>query len=125
MSGFGCLEDIEVWRAARAFAGDIYAISSKPPFSRDFSLVDQIRRAGNSISLNIAEGFGLFNDKEFRRHLTIARGSTPEVKGALYLAFDRSYISDKTSDKTLEEMKKKSERLARRISSLMVYLAEG
>ena len=121
MSGFGCLEDIEVWREARAFAGDIYAISSKPPFSKDFSLVDQIRRAGNSISLNIAEGFGLSSDKEFRRHLTIARGSTLEVKGALYLAFDRSYISDKT----LEEMKKKSERLARRISSLMKYLAEG
>lgn len=76
MVSFDSLEEIEVWQDGRSFSNQIYSLTSHPPFSEDYSLRDQIRRAANSIALNIAEGYGLSSDKEFIRHLTVARGST-------------------------------------------------
>ncbi len=50
-------EDIESWKAAREVTKMIYSVSSTDNFSRDFALVNQIRRASVSILSNIAEGF--------------------------------------------------------------------
>jgi len=38
-------EDIEAWRSSREVNKLIYAITIKEGFSRDFALVNQIRRA--------------------------------------------------------------------------------
>ena len=46
-------------------------------------IVDQIKRATVSISLNIAEGSGGENDKEFKRFLYIAKKSLFEVIATL------------------------------------------
>ena len=43
---------------------------------------------------NIAEGFDAGSDPEFIRFLKIARRSASEVQSQLYLALDRSYISE-------------------------------
>ena len=68
-------EDIEAWKKARELAREIYAISNEGLFARDFGLRDQIRRAAVSVMSNIAEGFERGGDVEFRRFLSIAKGS--------------------------------------------------
>jgi len=86
-------EQLEVWQKARALAGAVYKASSQGSFARDFGLRDQLRRAAVSVMSNIAEGFGRFTRPEFRRFITIARGSVAEVQSQLYLAQDLGYLS--------------------------------
>ena len=50
-------EDLRVYQAARQLVRTVYALTRREPFCRDFSLIDQIRRAVVSIVSNIAEGF--------------------------------------------------------------------
>lgn len=73
-------EDIESWKLAREVTKLIYEISSSGSFSRDFALVNQIRRASISILSNIAEGFERSGNKEFLQFLAIAKGSCGEVR---------------------------------------------
>ena len=55
-------EDLVAWQKARELAADIYAVSRRGSFAKDFSLIDQIRRAAVSIGSNIAEGFDRGNN---------------------------------------------------------------
>ena len=50
-------EDLEIWQKARTVSKKIYLLTLKSPFSRDYGLVDQIRRSSGSVMDNIAEGF--------------------------------------------------------------------
>ena len=73
---------------------DIYAVTSKGEFSRDYGLQRQIRDAAVSAMSNIAEGFERGTDKEFIQFLIIARGSLAEVRSQLYVARDLRYVGD-------------------------------
>jgi len=53
MKGF---RGLKVWQNGKELAVEIYKLTQKSSFNRDFSLKDQIRRAGVSIPSNIAEG---------------------------------------------------------------------
>jgi four helix bundle protein len=50
---------------------------------------DQIRRAGVSAMLNIAEGLVRRTDKEFAQFLFVAHGSLAEIQSSLYIALDQ------------------------------------
>ena len=58
MSTFKRFEDIEAWQKARELSNLLYNVTNKEKFKSDYSLREQINRAGISIMLNIAEGFG-------------------------------------------------------------------
>ena len=77
-------EDIEGWKLARRVANRVYDISDVGRFSKDFALVNQIRRASISIMSNIAEGFERDGNKEFLQFLSVAKGSCGEVRAQLY-----------------------------------------
>jgi len=66
-------EDLPVWKAAIDLAERIYALTEKTPFSRKYSLRDQLERAALSISNNIAEGFERGTTQELLTFLYIAR----------------------------------------------------
>ncbi|MDZ4808220.1 MAG: four helix bundle protein [Bacteroidota bacterium] len=59
-----------------------------------YSLSSQIRRAANSVSLNIVEGSTGLSNAEFKRFLRIANRSALEVVGCLYLAKRRAYLQE-------------------------------
>ena len=65
-------------------------------FSKDYSLVDQIRRACISILSNIAEGFERGRRPEFHQFLVVAKGSCGEIRSQLYLALDAGYLDNDT-----------------------------
>ncbi|MBM3123272.1 MAG: four helix bundle protein, partial [Chloroflexi bacterium] len=93
MPTFRRLEDIEAWRLARELAREVYAVSGRPPFDRDFALRDQVRRACVSVAANIAEGYGRGGSQEFLQFLAVAKGSVSEVRSHLYLALDQGYVT--------------------------------
>ncbi len=65
MASLKRFEDIEAWQKARELTLEIYKITGKREFNRDYDLRGQIRRASVSIMSNIAEGFGRGGNKEF------------------------------------------------------------
>jgi len=99
MTTFQSFEEIEAWQKSRELNREIYAFSKEGPFSKDFGLRDQIRRASVSIMSNIAEGFERGGTGEFVQFLSIAKGSAGEVRSQLYVAVDQGYISKETFDR--------------------------
>lgn len=107
-------EELEIWQAARVFAGAIYRISGPGSAAdRDFAFVNQIRSAAVSGSNNIAEGFECDSAKEFQRFLTIARRSSGEVRSMLWLAQDFAYLDGARAG----ELRQQAEVLSRRIAA--------
>lgn len=86
-------EEIEGWKDARILVGAVYKVTRGGTFSRDWGLVDQIRRAAGSAMHNIAEGFDAGSNAEFVRFLRYAQRSCSEVQSQLYVALDQKYIS--------------------------------
>lgn len=63
------------------------------------TLGKQFVRAADSISLNIAEGYGRFHFKEARNFCFIARGSLYETKAIIFKAASRGIIQEEESEK--------------------------
>ena len=118
MATISKFEDIEAWQLAREMTKAIYAISNDGAFARDFGLRDQIRRASVSIMSNIAEGFERAGDKEFLQFVSLAKGSSGEVRAQLYVALDAGYIDQQTFSR-LSDM---ATQINRMLAGLMKYL---
>lgn len=87
-------EDLNVYKQARAITNKIYALTRQGSFTKDYGLVDQIRRASVSIMSNIAEGFERGSNQELIQFLYIAKASCGEVRAQLTIAFDQKYIDE-------------------------------
>ncbi len=98
MTAIKKFEDVEAWKLARTATQLVYAASLNAAFSRDFALVNQIRRASISVMSNIAEGFERSGNREFLQFLAVAKGSCGEVRSQLYIARDQNYIDGRTFD---------------------------
>ena len=118
MAKFARFEDIEAWKVARVLVNQVYDLSDKGAFSRDFALRDQMRRAGISVISNIAEGFERDGNNEFIQFLSQAKGSAGELRGQSYIAWDRKYISQAEFD----ALQQRATQTSRIISGLMSYL---
>ncbi len=86
-------EDIQAWQKARELTRSVYQATNRPAFRLDWPLRDQIRRAAVSVMSNIAEGFERGGDREFIQFLSIAKGSTGEIRAQLYVAYDAGYLA--------------------------------
>jgi four helix bundle protein len=111
-------EDLPIWQLALKITKEMYELTNKKEFAKDFSLRDQIRRAIISVSSNIVEGFEKNNNNEFIRFLKIAKGSVGEVRNQLYIALAVNYINEQEFDKINKEL----EDLANQIGGFIVYL---
>lgn len=73
---------------------EVYTMSKSFPKDEQYNLSSQIRRAVDSIALNISEGSTGQTNPEFKRFMSIAIRSVAEVVTCLYKAKRRNYISD-------------------------------
>jgi len=111
-------EDIEAWKRARQMTRKIYALSREGAFSRDFGLKDQMRRASVSSMSNIAEGFERDGTQEFIHFLSMAKGSSGELRSQLYVALDEGYITQEQFD----ELYRDAEAVSKMTARFMEYL---
>jgi four helix bundle protein len=112
-------EDLEIWQMARQLCKEIFELTLRDNFIKDYSLKDQIRGSSGSIMDNIAEGFERGGNKEFKQFLSIAKGSCGETRSQLYRSFDRQYITEVE----LKEYLEKTYQLGKKISNMMSYLS--
>ncbi len=106
MSGVEKFEELAARQKARESAREIYLTTRAGAISKDYSLVDQMRRAASSIMFNLAEGFERSGPSEFHQFLVIAKASCGEVRSQLYVALDVGYLSEKEFQR-LREMAEK------------------
>ncbi len=111
-------EELEVWQTARELTRQVYAVSNKGEFARDFGLRDQLRRAAVSIMSNIAEGFESGTHPLFIKFLGYAKGSAGEVRAQLYVALDAGYLAP-GEVAVLQDMAKKC---SGQLTRLILYL---
>ena len=111
-------EDLNVYKQAQVLTNRIYEITRQVSFSRDYGLVDQIRRASVSIMSNIAEGFERGTNAEFIQFLFIAKGSCGEVRAQLTIAFDQKYIDENTYKNFVDQCR----RISGMLGNLITYL---
>ena len=85
------------------YGENINDLSLKLPKHEKFNLSTQIRRASDSIALNIAEGSIGQSNAELARFLGYSIRSLAEVITCLYKTKNRSYIEQDEFDKLYDE----------------------
>lgn len=87
-------EELRVWQKSVQLTSLIDIVADEFPKKELYSLTSQIRRAADSVSLNIAEGSTGQTNPEFKRFLGMSLRSGIEVIGCIYLAKERKIISE-------------------------------
>ena len=87
-------EKLVVWQKAVDLSDKVDILTKKFPKEEVYILTSQVKRAADSVSLNIAEGSTGQSNPEFNKFLGYALRSDIEVVACLYLAKRRKYISD-------------------------------
>ena len=96
-------EKLRVWHISMDFGERIFQISLTFPDHEKFNLTSQIRRASDSIALNIAEGSTGQSNAEFRKFLGYSIRSLSEVVTCLYKLKLRKYINEDDFEKLYDD----------------------
>ena len=91
-------EKLIVWQKAIELTALVHSVSIKFPKEETYILTSQIKRASDSIALNIAEGSTGQTNPEFKRFLSFALRSNIEVVSCIYIAQKRNIISKEDFD---------------------------
>ncbi len=86
-------EKLKVWKKAIELANDVHVLTKKWPKEEVYILTSQMKRATDSISLNVTEGSTGQSNPEFSKFLGYAIRSALEVVNCLYLAKGRDLIN--------------------------------
>lgn len=113
-------ENLKVYQQALEFSNQVFVSSNNWPSTYQFSLADQIRRASLSISLNIAEGSSK-STKDFKRFLSIARGSCFECVPLIEIAHRQKVITLKNKENWYNQILS----LAKMLSSLRTAISKS
>ena len=96
-------EKLIIWQKAMDLGEDIHKSSNSFPKEEIYNLTSQIRRAADSIALNISEGAIGQSNPEFKRFMSYSIRSLAEVVTCLHKAKRRKYITSKEFDSFYKE----------------------
>lgn len=99
------IEELEVYQLSMLLADDIWTIVLSWEYFQRNTIGNQLVRSADSISANIAEGYGRFFYKENRQFLYYARGSLLETKTWLTKSESRKLIEKETSVVLLNKLR--------------------
>ncbi len=92
-------EKLIVWQKALDLSDVVNQLTKTFPKDEMYVLTSQIKRAADSVSLNIAEGSTGQTNPEFSRFLSYALRSNIEVVGCIFIAQRRGYIQQQEFEK--------------------------
>jgi len=87
-------ESLQVWNRALDLTDEVNTLTKSFPKDELFVLTPQIKRAADSVVLNIAEGSTGQSDAVFKNFLTYALRSGIEVVSCLFIAKRRKIINE-------------------------------
>jgi len=100
------LEKLEVYQLSEAFSDIIWNLVMDWDVFRKDTIGKQIVRSADSISANIAEGYGRFYYKESKQFFFYSRGSIQETKSWLSKCKRRKIIEPAMAEELLHEAEK-------------------
>ena len=87
-------EKLRIWKSSMEFGEDVFSVSKSFPDDEKYNLTSQIRRAVDSIALNIAEGSTGNSQLEYKKFIGYSLRSVSEVVTCLYKAKLRGYLDE-------------------------------
>ena len=92
-------EKLLIWQKSFKLGEEVNTVANTFPAFEIYNLTSQMRRAADSVGLNIAEGSTGNSDKEQVRFLSYANRSVIEVVACLLKAKSRGYINLNESER--------------------------
>ena len=99
-------EKLAAWQTTREVVQHIYQKTKYFPKEELFGITSQIRRAGLSISCNLAEGSGRTSEGQQTHFYQIAYASALEVVNLLIVSKDLNVLADEDYQFLRNEMEK-------------------
>lgn len=118
-SKINSFKDLLVWQKAMDISAEVYKLTYGFPEREIYGLTNQIRRASNSISLNIAEGHGRRSTKSYVNFLNIASGSLSELESGLLLSIRLNFLKESDIINVVNLITEEQKMLSSLISSLV------
>jgi len=109
---------LKVWTLSMEMARETYEATRKFPVAERYGLQSQMRRASVSVPSNIAEGASRSTDNDFRRFLTIARGSAFELESQAILSEQIGFLEPSAGEHLLQMIWRCQAMLSKLIQSL-------
>ncbi|MEA3368860.1 MAG: four helix bundle protein [Candidatus Ratteibacteria bacterium] len=97
-------EKLKVWQRAMGLSTEIHNLTREFPREELYILASQIKRAADSIVLNIAEGSTGQSNAEFKQFLGYAVRSAIEVVSCLFIGKERKIINKRNFEKFYNEL---------------------
>jgi four helix bundle protein len=101
MNGFK-FEKLIIWQRAMELGENINDLTESFAQKEIYNLSSQIRRAADSVALNISEGSIVQSSPEYKKFLGYSNRSLAEVVTCLHKAKNKKYIIDNEFDKHYE-----------------------
>src|SRR5205809_4353326 len=92
-------EKLIVWQKSLDLSDEVNQLTKTFPKNEIYVLASQIKRAADSVALNIAEGSTGQSNAEFKRFLGIALRSDIEVVSCIFIAKRRDIINKEDFEK--------------------------
>lgn len=113
-------ENLKVYQRAFDIALEVHRFSLGLPKIEQYALADQMRRASKGLCANIAEGHAKqhHSKPEFKRFLSMALGSSEEMRVWLKFSFALNYLKEeewRKWDNEYDEISKMISGLMRKI----------
>jgi four helix bundle protein len=87
-------EQLTVWQKALILTKEVHELTKKFPKDERYVLTSQMKRAADSVALNVAEGSTGQSNPEFKRFLGYAIRSAIEVVACLHMGKMRNMINE-------------------------------
>jgi len=113
------LEKLEVYQLSEAFADIIWDIVLRWDYFLKDTIGKQMVRSSDSVSANIAEGYGRYYYKESKQFFFYARGSLLETKSWLSKCKRRKIIEPSKAEELLNE----SEKILAKLNGYIKFIA--
>jgi four helix bundle protein len=114
------IEDLEVYNLSEKFSDEVWFMVIQWEYFVKDTIGKQLARSADSISANIAEGYGRYHYKENKNFCYFSRGSVIETKGWLRKAKVRGLITDEKHT----ELIKKLETIHLKLNAYIKYIGK-
>ncbi len=115
-------KDLIVWQKSIGLTVQVYQVTKDFPDSEKFGLTSQLKRAVNSVSINIAESYGRNSSKHYTNFLNYSRGSLYEGECALILSKKLELSKSNFHDDLILKIEEISKMLTSLINKLTISL---
>jgi four helix bundle protein len=111
-------KELKIWQKGFDIAISAFELVSTFPREERYSLSSQITRAAVSISANIAEGSSRGSEKDYKRFIEIALGSSFELETHILVAEKMNYGEPNSRMKLLNDIVEEQRMLTSFINKL-------